>query len=121
MKNILPRGETDESVSKNAEKQTIKNRTTDTHPTKTKSVETSATNVQKTEVPVIETKTSQQRKTEKKGLETQTIEIDKTVRSFNLENEINKIKIPIPLVELAKNPIYKKQIAKLISFSENES
>ena len=38
-----------------------------------------------------------------------------------MENEINKIKIPIPLVELAKNPILKKQIAKLISFSENES
>jgi hypothetical protein len=38
-----------------------------------------------------------------------------------MENEINKIKIPIPLVELEKNPIYRKQIAKIISFSENES
>ena len=49
------------------------------------------------------------------------MEIDKTIGSFNLENEIKKIKIPIPLVELAKNPIYRKQIAKMISFSENES
>jgi hypothetical protein len=38
-----------------------------------------------------------------------------------MENEINKIKIPIPLVELAKNPIYRKEIAKLINFSEKES
>jgi hypothetical protein len=49
------------------------------------------------------------------------MEIDKTIGIFNLENEINKIKIPIPLVKLAKNPIYRKQIAKMISFSENES
>jgi hypothetical protein len=49
------------------------------------------------------------------------MEIDKTVGIFNLENEINKIKIPIPLVELAKNLIYRKQIAKMIKFSENES
>jgi hypothetical protein len=37
-----------------------------------------------------------------------------------LENELNKIKIPMPLVELAKNPIYKKQIAKMINFSNLE-
>jgi hypothetical protein len=49
------------------------------------------------------------------------METDKTIGSFNLDNEINKIKIPIPLVELAKNLIYQKQIAKMISFSENES
>jgi hypothetical protein len=56
-----------------------------------------------------------------KGIESQTTKIDKTIGIFNLENEINKIKIPIPLVELEKNPIYRKQIAKIISFSENES
>jgi hypothetical protein len=43
------------------------------------------------------------------------------VGNFNLENEINKIKIPIPLFEMEKNPIYRKQIAKMISFSEDES
>jgi hypothetical protein len=42
------------------------------------------------------------------------------VGGFSLENEINKIKIPMPLVELAKNPIYKKQIAKMINFSDAE-
>jgi hypothetical protein len=105
LKNILPRCETDESVSKNVEKQTIRTKTTGTQPTKTNSMETSAINEQKKEVPVIETKTSQQRKAEKKGLETQTIEIDKSIGIFNLENEINKIKIIIPLVKLEKNPI----------------
>jgi hypothetical protein len=69
----------------------------------------------------METKSSPQRKPDKKGIEVQTIENDKFVRSFNLENEINKIKIPIPLVEMEKNPIYRKQIAKMISFSEDES
>jgi hypothetical protein len=55
------------------------------------------------------------------GIEAQTIENDKIARNFNMENDINKIKIPIPLVKLAKNPIYKKQIAKMIIFLEEES
>ena len=37
-----------------------------------------------------------------------TREIEKTIGGFILENELNKIKIPMRLVELAKNPIYKK-------------
>jgi hypothetical protein len=39
---------------------------------------------------------------------------------FNFENEINKIKIPIPLVELAKNLVYRKQITKVIGILEPE-
>jgi hypothetical protein len=39
---------------------------------------------------------------------------------FNLENKLNKIKIPVPLVELARNPVYKKQISKVINFSDVE-
>jgi len=70
---------------------------------------------------VAETKTSQINKTEKKGIEARTTEIDKTTGNFSLENEINKIKIPIRLVELAKNPIYRKQIHKIINFLDNES
>jgi hypothetical protein len=38
-----------------------------------------------------------------------------------MENEINKIKIPMPLVELAKNLMYRKQIAKMINFSDVKS
>ena len=40
---------------------------------------------------------------------------------FSFENEINKIKIPIPLVELVKNHVYRKQITKMIGFSDLES
>jgi hypothetical protein len=39
---------------------------------------------------------------------------------FNLENELNKIKIPMPLVELAKNLIYKNKITKEIKFYDAE-
>jgi hypothetical protein len=41
-------------------------------------------------------------------------------RVFSFQNEINKIKIPIPLVELAKNPIYWKQITKVMGVLELE-
>ena len=47
--------------------------------------------------------------------------MDKGGGGFSLENEINKIKIPIPLVELVKNPVYRKQMTKAIGFSELES
>jgi hypothetical protein len=48
------------------------------------------------------------------------MENEKPIGTFNLGNELNKIKIPIPLVELAWNLIYKKQIAKEINFSDVE-
>jgi hypothetical protein len=56
------------------------------------------------------------KKPENKEAEVQTKEIEKSIGTFNLENELNKIKIPMPLVELARNPIYKKQIAKINNF-----
>jgi hypothetical protein len=52
--------------------------------------------------------------------ELSTREIEKQIGTFNLENELNKIKIPMPLVELARNLIYKKQIAKAINFFDAE-
>ena len=40
---------------------------------------------------------------------------DKTIlRSFNIEKELERVKIPIPLVELSKNPGYKNQVSKWI-------
>jgi len=45
-----------------------------------------------------ETKTTQTNKTEKREIEITTREAEKTMGSFNLENEINKIKILVPLV-----------------------
>jgi hypothetical protein len=117
-KKILPRGETNEASPKVADKQNAKNHTTDTQPVKPKSVGTPAT---KTQVPVGEIKSAPQRKAEKKGMEAPNIESEKALGNFSLKNEINKIKIPIPLVEMAKNPIYRKQIAKMISFFKDES
>jgi ribonuclease HI len=117
-KKILPRSETDEVTPKVADKQPAKKNTADTQPVQSEPVETLPV---KTQAPVNENKSTSQRKAEKKGMEAPNIENDKALGNFNLENEINKIKIPIPLVELAKNPIYRKQIAKMINFSEDES
>jgi hypothetical protein len=68
-----------------------------------------------------ETKATQTNRTEKRDTEIPSREAEKTIGSFNLESEINKIKILVPLVELEKNPMYRKQIAKMINFSDTES
>jgi hypothetical protein len=44
-------------------------------------------------------------------------ETEKISSSFNLENELNKIRIPIPLLEIAKNHVYRKQVMKMIDCS----
>jgi hypothetical protein len=69
---------------------------------------------------IVETRETQTKKTENIEAQDPTREIEKKTRRFSLENELNKIKIPMPLIELAKNPIYKKQIAKMIIFSDVE-
>jgi hypothetical protein len=69
---------------------------------------------------IVETRATQTKKTENNEAQPPTREIKKTTGGFSLENELNKIKIPMPLVELAKNPIYKKHIAKMINFSDVE-
>jgi hypothetical protein len=66
-------------------------------------------------------KAIQTNKSEEKSPEVLTKETDKANTSYNFENELNKIKIPIPLVELAKNPTYRKQIAKAMGVCEPES
>ena len=42
---------------------------------------------------------------QKKNMEAE--EVNKTVQNFNLENELGKINIPMPFIELMKNPSYK--------------
>jgi ribonuclease HI len=116
-KKVLLRNDTDEENPKVADKQSAKRNTTD-NPVQLEPVGTTPVN---TQTPIKENKVTSQRKTEKKVMEAPHIENDKALGNFNLENEISKIKIPIPLVELAKNPVYRKQIAKMINFSEKES
>ena len=47
-------------------------------------------------------------------------EVNKTVQNFNLENELGKIKIPIPFTELMKNPSYKESVLKMINSVNNQ-
>ena len=46
-------------------------------------------------------------------------EVNKTVQNFSLENELGKLKIPVPLTELMKNPSYKESVLKMINLASN--
>jgi hypothetical protein len=105
-KKILSRSKKNEASQPSTEKITAK----------TKMVET-----QDAKMKMVETKATQTNRTEKRETEIPSREAEKTIGSFNLESEINKIKILVPLVELEKNPMYRKQIAKMINFSDAES
>jgi len=65
-------------------------------------------------------KLMQTKKMENKKVEIQTKDLEILVGIFNLKNELNKIKIPVPLVELTRNLVYKKKISKVINFSDAE-
>jgi hypothetical protein len=105
-KKILSRSKMNEATQPSTETQATKTKTTEMHAAKTRTTET---------------KEMQTNRPERREIEIPTREAEKTIRSFNPENEINKIKILVPLVELAKNPMYRKQIAKMINFSDAES
>ena len=47
-------------------------------------------------------------------------EVNKNVQNFNLENELGKIKIPMPFTELMKNPSYKEPVLKMIGSANNQ-
>jgi hypothetical protein len=124
-KKILPRGEVYEPAPKETETPNRKMKGADSLDPKVKEVETQTkeTKTIETHIPVDKLtgdKSEQTNKLEKKESGVSTKETDKG-GGFNLENEINKIKIPIPLVELAKNLVYRKQMNKVIGFSELES
>ena len=42
-------------------------------------------------------------------------EMNKNVQTFNFENELHKVKIPVPLTELMKNLFYRNPALKMIS------
>ena len=50
---------------------------------------------------------------------TTTSENEKTQLNFNMENELSKIKILIPLSELAINPAYKPKVEKWMTSSNS--
>ena len=42
------------------------------------------------------------------------------MQNFNFENELWKVKIPMPFTELIKNPCYKNSILKMIGLAVNQ-
>ena len=42
------------------------------------------------------------------------------MQNFNMENELGKIKIPMPFTELMKNPSYKNSVLKMIGSANNQ-
>jgi hypothetical protein len=116
-KKVFLRNDSNEENPKVSNKQSAKRNTID-NPVQLEPVGTTPLN---TQTPIKENKVTSQHKAQKKVMEAPHIENDKAIGNFNLEKKISKIKIPIPLVELAKNPVYRKQIAKMIIFSKKES
>ena len=60
--------------------------------------------------PMLEKKQNQDK--QKKNVEVE--EVNKSIQNFNLENELGKIKIPMPFTKLMKNPSYKNLVLKMI-------
>ena len=56
---------------------------------------------------------------EKSKKTTEVEEVNKTVQNFSLENELGKLKIPVPLTELIKNPSYKETVLKVMNLASN--
>ena len=42
------------------------------------------------------------------------------MQTFNFENELCKIKIPVPFTELMKNPCYRNPVLKMIDSTANQ-
>jgi hypothetical protein len=125
-KKILPRGQTYEPTPEETLLPSSKVKLVSTQESEVGKVETQAqgtetTNKIKPSTKTMSNKAVQMNKLERKDLEVPTKETDKVSVVFSFENEINKIKIPIPLVELAKKPVYRKQITKVMGVSELES
>ena len=55
---------------------------------------------------------------QKKNVEIE--EVNKSMHNFNLENELGKIKIPMPFTELLKNPSYKNPVLKMIGLANSQ-
>ena len=47
-------------------------------------------------------------------------EVNTNVQNFNFENELSKIKIPVPFIELMKNPSYRNPVLKMLGSSASQ-
>jgi hypothetical protein len=110
-KKILPRGQTyeptpEETVLPNSKEKVVNTQEVEVEKVETKTQETEAANTNIPLTKIMSNKVVQTNKLENKDSKVPTREIDKVSGVFIFKNEINKIKIPIPLVELVKNPVY---------------
>jgi rRNA maturation endonuclease Nob1 len=125
-KKIIQRGQAYEPTSEETLLPNNKTKVVSTQESEVEKVETQAQGTKTVNKITSSTRTMsnkavQMNKSERKDSEVSTKETNKVSGAFSFENEINKIKIPIPLVELAKNPVYRKQITKAMGVSELES
>jgi len=125
-KKILQRGQTyeptlEETLSPNRKMKVVSTQESEVGKVETQAQGTGTANKITPSTKTMSSKAVQTNKSKRKDSEVSTKEIDKVSRTFNFENEINKIKIPIPLVELAKNLVYRKQITKVMGVSELKS
>ena len=66
--------------------------------------------------PVLEKKQNQDK--QNKVIEVE--EVNKSMQNFNLENELCKIKPPMPFTKLIKNPSYKNSVLKMIGSANSQ-
>ena len=63
----------------------------------------------------------EKRKVEEKSKKTpKAEEVNKSIQNFSLENELGKLKIPVPLTELIKNHSYKQTVLKVMNSASNQ-
>ena len=64
--------------------------------------------------------TEKKQVSEKSKKNTEVEKVNKTVQNFSLDNELGKLKIPVPLTELIKNPSYKETVLKVMNSTSNQ-
>jgi len=112
-KRILQRGQSykspsDETPLPNKKTRRVSTQEPEVEKVEAQTQETEPVNEATSSTKTMNDKAFQTNRLERKNSEVTTREIDKVSGGFSFENELNKIKIPIPLVELAKNPVYHK-------------
>ena len=116
-KKILQKGQVYEPPSEETLLPSKKTKVTSTQESEVKKVETQTQETKPIDKVTSSTritsdKAIQTSKSERKNSEISTKETDKVNTTFSFENELNKIKISIPLVELAKNPFIGSKLPK---------
>ena len=84
-----------------------------------KTQETQIENIKTTE-DINKTVETQEKPTQTTVNRDELLQISKSQPSFNIQTEIAKLKIPIPLTELVKNDLYKSTITETLNMNDGE-